>query len=190
MEGCTFDNCKATGGMAGVICGELGTTSSGNIFQLKSILIIESTSSISSTTIPEAVYLNVPDRKNEEFLFDTITLSNQYSIETPVIYLNIYNLTDVTDGGSRLPEFKQKFVGFCVSKPNMTNFIVRDAKASKLYPLPTLICECEDRTASADGKNPCSYDNGNDKCLMDEDGKCIKDACTNSKFVTFNFPFF
>jgi hypothetical protein len=75
-------------------------------------------SSFASLTNPEGVYLNVPNRNNEAFLFDTIML--KYSTTNPVLFLNIYNLTEVADGDkSRLSPFKNKFVGsehdkFCI----------------------------------------------------------------------------
>jgi hypothetical protein len=182
VEKSKFERCEAKGGVGGAIWGELGTESPGNVFHLISVNIIECKSSSASNNIPEAVYLKVPNQNNEEFLFDTITLNYQYSISNTILFINIYNLLKVADGDfTRLPIFKQKFIGFC-EKPNMTNFIIQDNERNKLHPLPLLICECEDRTPSAIEKYPCSYNNGGDDCLLNSDGTC-QNECSDTEFI-------
>jgi hypothetical protein len=114
-----------------------------NTFSLKNSEFINCTSKSKSS---HAVYLNVKTSSNEEFLFDTITLTYTEPTKEAVLFLNIYNLNGIVGSTSdRLKTFKSKFNGFCLSPPNTTSFIVYDVEniSQHEYTLPELICDRE-----------------------------------------------
>jgi hypothetical protein len=100
-----------------------------------------------------SVYINVIEKDNEDFLFDTITLHYTTSINKNILLMDIYNLDGILSISSniateteRLKEFKTKFLGFCSLPLNTTSFIVNNVEnilSQQSYPLPFLICDRE-----------------------------------------------
>jgi hypothetical protein len=86
------------------------------------------------------IYLNVSD-KNEEFLFDSITLDYDFSTTSPIFFLNIYSLEGIInqENPSEYIEFNNKFVNMCPIL-NKTNFIVNNNRNGLNHTLKEIIC--------------------------------------------------
>jgi hypothetical protein len=87
------------------------------------------------------IYLNVND-KNEEFLFDSITLNYDFSTTNPIFFLNIYSLEDIVGNQTnRYTQFKTRFINVCPILDD-SNFIVSGKINNTMYTfsLKDLIC--------------------------------------------------